>query len=58
MFLRPVNICDHVAAEFSILRVEVVQKPRKNHIQQILNQSENNDIPEDREKLRFTPIFI
>ena len=28
------------------------------HIQQIHNQSENNDIPEEPNKLRFAPIII
>ena len=28
------------------------------HIQQIRNQSENDDIPEESEKLRFAPIII
>jgi len=29
-----------------------------NHIQQIRNQSENDDIPQEPENLRFAPIII
>ena len=61
MFLSPeldINLCQNYT-KTNICKIWYkIRSNKTNHIQQIRNQSENNDIPEEPEKLEFDPIII
>ena len=61
MFLSPeldINRCQNYT-KTNICKIWYkIRSNKTNHIQQMRNQSENNDIPGESEKLKFAPIII